>query len=294
MQVKLQIFLLAAAVVLAGCIGQPTTTGGGGTAGLIITSFSPELPEVEGGENVVFTMAVKNVGDVSVATSAAKIQILGLDDWAVPSGSPGKTVTIDTDLRRADPARGEEGEEFFKDTTLTAPQKDTTITYTPTVRVLYPYTTTSTILLKFATREVIKTDPNQQSTATIATTSGPFVVSVRGKLLTIKSGSNVEVPFQLEIQNVGGGRAFSGTGVDAASDEIDKIKVTPTGSGATITCDPSGADVRLIGGKSRVLSCRATFSTVPPATITATLDLELEYNYFIDTQTSVTLLKTSV
>ena len=291
---KPQIFLLTVAVVLAGCVGQPGGTAGGGTAGLILTSFSPEVPEVESGQSVSFTTIVKNVGDITVTSGNAKIDIIGLDDW-----TGDKTKTVDIDLRRADPSRQEEGGEFLHDFPLTAPTgKQVTLSYTPTARLSYFYETISTIQMKFVTRELTRTNPNEQSTATVTTTSGPFLVTVKGKLPIIQSGDNVKVSFQLEIQNVGGGKAFAGIGLEAASNEADLISITvPQIQGVTIpACTPisttNQSPPRLIGGKSRLLSCTLTFSKVPAAGFaTSNFDLNLAYNYLIDTQSSVTVLK---
>lgn len=273
-----QVFLLIAAVALAGCIGQPGGTVGSGTAGVIITSFSPEVPEVESGSKVLFFTTAKNVGDIEA--TGIDIRILGLDDW---TGTATKTITP---LKPADPQRGLEGEESLEDFELTAPTKQVGITYTPTARVTYKYESKPTIQFKFATREAIRGTP-QESTATVTQTGGPFVVTVRGKLPIISSDKR-EATVQLEIQNVGGGRATKGT----ASGDVDFITVSlDKQSGATFGCNPTGA-VRLVGGKSRLVSCKITFNSVPTAGVaTAILDLKLDYTYFVETQTSVTVLK---
>ena len=279
---KPQVFLLVAAIVLAGCVGQPGGGVVGGTAGVIITSFSPEVPEVDSGSGVIFLAGVKNVGDKQATN--VEIAISGLDDWQTKPTGPALFS-----LGPADPTRGLEGEERLEDLTGTAPSKDVGVTYTPTARVTYHYETKSTIQLKFATSEQIRGTP-AESTAKVTTTGGPFVITVRGKLPTVSSRSPTAT-FQLEIQNVGGGRAGGGSaGTDRTAASVDFIKVTaPTGCTAP---SDGGKGVRLIGGKSRLISCKITPSIQPAGFATATLDITLVYEYFVETQTSVTVLKT--
>ena len=278
MQVKnLQIVFVIAAVVLAGCVGQPGTVGSG-TAGVIITSFSPELPEIESGSKVLFLTTVKNVGDLEAKN--VKLEVLGLEEWT------GTTTKDISSLKPADPQRGLEGEESLQDFELTAPTKQVGVTYTPAVRVTYNYESRPTIQFAFPTREAVRGTP-QQSTATVTQTGGPFVVSVRGNLPIISSEKK-EATVQIEVQNVGGGRAAKGSGTA----DVDFIRLSiASQSGATFACTPTG-DVRLVGGKSRLISCKITFTNVPTAgTATATLDLKLEYAYFVETAASVTVLK---
>ncbi len=280
MQVKSRAFLLIAAVVLAGCVGQTTRTGGG-TAGVIITSFAPEIPEVESGADASFFTIVKNVGDTPT-TIASEIILLGLDDWT------GNKISEIGSLQPADPGRGLEGEEELAEFKLTAPKlKGVSLTYTPTARVMYNYQTKSTIQFSFATTELIRGEP-QQSTVQVTTTGGPFSIVLRGSLPVISS-TNPTAKVQLEIQNVGGGVA----GVSKNANDIDSInfditRKKPDGTG--FSCNPAIGNIRLIGGKSRILTCTITLS---PSSIsradfaTAVVDINLNYYYIVDTQTSV-------
>lgn len=272
---KPQVFLLIAAVVLAGCIGQPTGGVGGGTAGVIITSFSPEVPEVDSNSEVIFFTNVKNVGDFDV--SDVVINLFSLDDWTGSKTSPSFA------LKAADPVRGLEGEESLQEFKLTSPTKSVSVTYTPTARVTYAYRTKSTIQFSFATREQIR-GVQAESTAKVTTTGSPFLITVRGKLPVITSTA-AKATVQLEIQNVGGGRASDGT-------DIDNIQIGVTPSGASVSCTPTGK-VRLIGGKSRLITCTlSSFTNVPAAGFaTSILDVTLDYRYFVETSASVTVLK---
>ncbi len=281
------LLVVATVVILAGCVQQPAKVGG---AGIVITSFSPEVQEVESTSPVLFTASIQNVGDLA-NTNKINLEIFGLDDWAGD-----KAAAIDSPLQPADTARGVEGQTAIKDFSLTSPTKDVTVAYTPTLRVSYTYSTKSTIQLKFVTRELVRTNPQEQSTATVTTSGGLFIVSVKGKLSPIQSSTgNVNVPVQIELQNVGGGRAYPAGDPAAAkptSTSIDNIKVTITSTGATTTCIPTGENVRLVGGKSRIISCTLAFTSIQAAGLaTAVLDVALDYNYFVDTAASVTVLK---
>ena len=265
--------------MLAGCVGQPGGIVGGGTAGVIITSFSPEVPEVESGSEVNFFVTVKNIGDVD-NTGGLNLELLGLDDW---EGEKSKPIPV---LKAADPARGLEGEEQLFELKLTAPKgKEVSITYAPTARATFNYKTESNIQFRFATSEQIRGTP-AESTAKVTTTGGPFVITVRGKLPVISSTSP-KAKIQLEIQNVGGGRAITSTagGPDFIIFSIEKKK------GAEFGCTPKDK-FRLIGGKSRLITCTITALNPQPAGFaTATLDIKLAYGYFVETTTSVTVLK---
>ena len=279
-----QIFLLIVAVALAGCVGQPGGGTNSGTAGVIITSFSPEVPEVEGDTEVSFFTIIKNVGDAPTETPI--IQLFGLDDWTPINPSVTASLRIPS-LRPADPARNLEGEESIAEFKLKAPTlKGASLTYTPMARIIYNYETKSTIQFKFATTELVR-GGQQASTAQVTTTGGPFSIITRGSLPVI-SPANPKAIVQLEIQNVGGGTAVSNTPAGMVDSINIHTDIKPVGT--EFSCDPATANIRLIGGKSRLFKCTITLppSSIPRAGFaTAVAEISLKYYYIVGTQTSI-------
>lgn len=271
-------------VFLAGCVG---TKVGSGTQGVIITSFSPDTTTTETGINVTFTLVVENKGEQSATGVVA--QLFGLSpDWnqqaiTFPSSQ------IPTTLQGADVSGGMPGEMASGYVTVTPiASKATDTTYDANVRVAYTYRTISESLLRVATSDYVKsiTPPGGQSTQTFGiisskTTSGPLTVNVKTRTATIPPGTT-QVSLSFEIQNVGGGRTFDGTvTMTPAINNLDQIDW----SGA---CSGGG---KLVGAKSRIITCTITLPSFTNF-VEIPVKLQIDYNYFVDSSTSVTVLKT--
>mgnify|MGYP001618360510 FL=1 len=112
-----------------------------------------------------------------------------------------------------------------------------------------------------------------------------MVVTANMRVPTVPEGdSTVQVQFQ--IQNTGGGRAFT----SAEDDNTITIK------GAGADCGTgAGADktVRLAGGKSATVFCKFNVGSVTTF-VEKSFSIGLKYNYFIDSATQVTVLKKPV
>ena len=289
---KPQIFLLIAAVVLAGCIGQPGGGGTGGTAGLVITGFSPDSTIVGGfagsggaGTEVTFILEAKNVGERTAKSVQAKL--LGVSaDWSAPHST---YVNMDPfELFPADPQTGGEGQTATITFAPTSPKSTTTdIVYDIGVRVKYTYDTVGDGTFKVATPEYLRSitqagggQPAGFGISEFKSTGGPLVVTSNLRVPTVPKGTK-DVQIQFQIQNTGGGRAFSGG--DEANNEI----VIKEGG------DCSNKKVKLAGGKSATVFCKFTTGAVDTF-VEKAFSLTIDYNYFIDSVTQVTVLKKPV
>ncbi len=281
-------------VFLAGCTGTRVTSG---TQGVVITSFSPDVTTTETSAPVTFTLVIENKGEWKATNVIA--QLFGLSpDW---NQQTVKFPKLSTSLDGTDVSAGIPGQIETDDVSVTpTASKATDTTYDANVRVAYTYATVSESLLRVAKTDYVKsiTPPGGQPTQTFGIisskyTGGPLTVNVKTRTTTIPPTTNT-VTVTFEIQNVGGGRAFNVGGDiigNPASVELDKIKWTVSSTGTTsvpTTCSSSG---KLVGAKSKVITCTITLGTFTNF-VEIPVKLQIEYGYFVDSSTSVTVLKT--
>jgi len=306
MKLRREMMLLSviSIIFLAGCVRG----GGEGptAAGVIIKSFAPDVQSVDGGSDVVFSTDIQNIG-VKKANNV-KVLFFGLsNEWKTKDTTPQsftfKLDTSVTSLAGADPQAGLKGEETIIELTLKAPPgKGTDVTYDTSVRVFYDYATVSDTLLRFVSSQYAKTAPNaQRGVVSSASTSGPLLVTTTARTSTITSGTNFG-RIQFEIQNIGGGRVFTG-GLDTNNnpvslDSLTKIEVTgaKTCSGVSFDSDnvirltPEKTSLRLAGGKSKIVSCDVDLSNLVNFKDVG-LNVTISYSYFVDSATTVTVLR---
>ena len=294
---KIALLLVIGAIALAGCIKMPGEERGrfvtAGTSGVIIKSFSPDMPTVEGGMDVTFTLLVKNVGERKAENVRAVI--FGLSDEWKPQRMDVTSISPST-LNGADPALGFEGDDGILDFTTKAPAgKSVDTPYQATARVMYKYSTISENLIRLCTAEYLRSIsppgqplPRDFGILQSRSSAGPLRVNVKTKLPVIPPGTK-RVSVQFEVQNVGGGRTFGGkipeegTTGEIPSDQLDKVKIYYDTS--TISCSgvKSGEEFKLVGGKSRVLVCDVNVGDVPAGGyIDKFINFTLEYNYFVE------------
>ena len=294
---ELMLFSVISIVFLAGCTrGGVEPTG----AGVIITSFAPDVQSVDAGSSVSFIVNLKNIGGKTSA--AGRALFFGLsNDWAFPtSGNPG----IVPALAAADPSLGLSGEEAsidFVATIASTAAKNADVAYDASVRVIYGYSTTVDTLLRFVKSDFLRTAPNtpkgiQSSTAT----AGPLLVTAAARTPTLTSTATTG-RVQFEIQNIGPGRVVKeipSDGVVPATnlDIIKTIEITGVGDAGKCAGGPASSgkvtlqDQRLAGGKSKVISCDVAVPDLVSFKDIA-LKVTITYSYFVDSTTQVTVLK---
>lgn len=295
---ELMLLSVISIVFLAGCAGRGGEAPTG--AGVIITSFVPDVQSVDAGSTVSFIVNLKNVGGKT--SGVGKALFFGLsNDWTLDPATGLKNVPT---LAPADSSLGLPGEETsidFSATIAGTAAKNADVTYDASVRVMYGYTTTVDTLLRFVKSDFLRTAPNtpkgiQSSTAT----AGPLLVTAAARTPTLSAASTTG-RVQFEIQNIGPGRVITDVPTDGivpatSLDIIKTIEVTGVGGGGKCAGTPeSGGKVtlsnqRLAGGKSKVISCDIAVPDLVNFKDSA-LKVTLTYSYFVDSTTTITVLK---
>ncbi len=288
---ELMLFSVVSIIFLAGCARGPEGPTG---AGVIIQSFAPDVSTVDSGTPVSFILSVKNVGG-KPATNAHAV-LFGLSDkWtdAIMDPDKDKLESIATPLVAADPTTGLPGEEATKVWTVDkTPLSSTDITYDANVRVQYTYKTESTGFVRVVSSDYLRTNPDVQRGVTNSqTTAGPLVVNFFARSPVV-TDTNKAVRLQIEVQNVGGGKTFAGGAITPSqpvtTTMLNKIKIT-IGDSATCKVPIQNKDVLLIGGKSAIINCEKDVATTTFTDIT--FPVTIDYGYFVDSATQVTVLK---
>lgn len=253
---------------------------GPGNAGVVINNFLASPPTIEGGDEANFVLEVENKGGINA--ESIKYDIFGLGDsnsWS------GKSVTIngETELERADPTRNLRGEVTQHEWVSTSKEKNTDIRYPVTARVDYKYRTETNAVLILYSRDdpnIKNTGRTQSTISQVATTAGPLAVVPVGNIPLIGKNTD-DFRINFDISNTGGGRPYSGS----KDKDLDKIKIKTTG------CTLSGdSTVKLIQGK-RTISCKIDVKTSIEGPDTRTIELEIEYNYIVESKVDVQVLK---
>ncbi len=295
---ELMLFSVISIVFLAGCASAPEGPTG---AGVIVTSFAPDVQQTDPGSSVAFTAVIKNIGSKSATN--IKALIFGLSNEWTDADVTTAQVKSTSSLAAADAITGLPGEETSFDWTATFPTakgKNTDVTYDASVRIFYDYTTDSDILLRFVESSYLRTNPNvQKGVVSSQSSSGPLVVTAVARTPSVVAGVTTG-RVQFEIQNVGAGRVSSGVTVtgttDAEPSGLDLLKeINVTGAK---TCAGTAAvgvivplsNVRLAAGKSKVISCDVDISGIGNFKDVA-LKLTASYSYFVDSATQVTVLR---
>ncbi|MEM5797238.1 MAG: hypothetical protein QW813_01075 [Candidatus Aenigmatarchaeota archaeon] len=297
---ELMLFSVVSIVFLAGCARAPETPAG---AGVIITSFAPDVQSIDPGSIVTFTVNLKNVG--GMRSSTGKAILFGLsNEWKILPHADADLKSVPS-LAPADPSTGLSGEDVSIDFIATFPSsaaKKTDVSYDASVRVVYGYSTIADTLLRFVKADFLRTAPNTpKGIQSFSVTAGPLLVTASARTPTIP-GTSTTGRVQFEIQNIGPGRVVKDIPPEKViiSEELDVIKtITITGVGrdgncAGISADASGTvtltDQRLVGGKSKVISCDVVVGDFTNFKDVA-LNVKIDYAYFVDSTTRVTVLK---
>jgi len=292
--VRLQSIFLILAVVLSGCVGQPTAST---TAGVIIKGFAANPPEAEFGSLVFFTATIKNVGEQEATNVLVKL--IGLtDEWTKEAQgesriddqwrSGAKLAGAETDkLFPAIPARGfTEGEEVFKEWKAFPPQKDVELSYGVTARLEYNYQTVSESLIRIVSISYFRQTNNAGGLIDSKTSGGPFVVGVFPTSTVIGERSS-KMTLQIEVRNVGGGKASFNTAIDSVN--VNTFSRLVGDSSKNFKIDGCSKTVKLVDSKVGRIICEVTLPEPSPY-IDMPLVVKVDYKYFVDNTIQVKVL----
>ncbi len=293
---RLSIFLIFLIIAISGCVGQDGFTVST-KDGVAITDFSFEYSPVYAKENVGLRLEVQNVGG-SKAT-LKKIQVYGVDfgsddrDWGIRNDDAIKK--LNEELYQPDPDINLEGAKYYHEWRLKAPSEVLAETkYDFVARVEYDYTTTYTGIIRLVNEDYLQSlsDEDRQklygSGGIISSelTNGPIsVIPYSGRHFIVDDLSARNIKFKIE--NVGKGYTYlCPVGRDCVNDDpIANKSYVRIETRGDISCN---GEVKLSSGKSHVIDCTFTPSSVENK-VDKTFQIELEYSYYIDDFTSITV-----
>jgi len=282
-------------VFLSGCTDW-FAQAGGVSSGVILKSFSPDMPEIFSGDDVTFTLNVENVGGEAAANVRATLFGLGSDwsgaDWDGAANS-GILKTVTGTLERSEPELKIPGGTGDMQWDLVAPSGlKTDNTYVAGVRMKYDYKTTALANVKVYSNAYLKTIPDQADAImkssgidSFTLTQSPISVELAGLARpVIYKGTGQTATVTILITNVGQGYPYETSESDMT---VDVLGVTVNGD-ACNTAPPVTAKLPRSGAKA--ITC--TFN-VPSVTSYTTIPLEVKlgYTYFLDGSASIKVLK---
>ena len=299
------LLILAAVVVVSGCTGGQQGISYG--KGVIITGFESDVGSmsVESEDDVSLMVKVQNQGEVDAENVKAQIIGIDLDEWGTGfSWSDEKDFGT---LKAADPVTNTEGATKTAQWDLEAPElpKGTDFTYKPRVRVFYDYYTRASKPVTLVDVEELKRIIQQgnslpgQSTRSSA---GPFSVEIKTGDFVKTQDYDDPFPLNIFITNdlwesggsvIEGSSYFGGWGENLQYPV--KVSITlPEGMSLVSSegCSTSGEWVNLWKGKSKEITCEVRIDDPPEFRQEKLIQVELEYRYFIDATTTITVIGT--
>jgi len=284
--------LLVLVLLISGC----TTTTGGTGPGLAILSFEPDFSSVETGDDVRLQLRVQNQGGMQAENVEAELTGIDPSEWGVfirsqQLGSSGRMIPPRPDY-------GTEGETDTVTWDLQSPRLAGTLTqvYNPTVRVYYTYQTVAskpvTLVDEAELRRLIQTGRTLPTKAT-SYTAGPLSVNIiTGKYIKSTDEWGKSFPITIHIENTGSGAPGPKFQGFEREDYPVNVRIDlPNGLGTTSGCQ-TYQKIDLWKGRSYDLTCDIRITKAPRIAEERTIEVKLEYDYFIDATTSVTVTGT--
>ena len=280
---------------LEGIIGSKSTVT---SYGVVVNEFGPDFSELESGDKFDLYLEIENTGGAKAT-----------DVWAHLYDFDRKSEEFG-ELDPPDEEAGIPGE--VKDVTWEeiAPDNPEGVvyTYTPRVRLMYDYKTIATANLPLLTKTEYKRlkERNQLNIPPITTevSKGPVAVEISARApIVIEDFDEDTVDFRINIDLLGRGTVFnsshSNSDFNLNDDELDKVtlKITALGIEGAATdengnslCDAydTEKEIDMRKGKTYTYSCELNASNFA-ATKTIPVTVELDYGYFEDYSTTITV-----
>ena len=293
---SIALLALLSVVLLSGCIGQ-TGAVPGTAAGVIIKNFGPDISEVFSCDAVTFSISVENVGGADAKNVEARIFGLGTqwsgDNWDEVAD---RKITVAEFLEKNLPEYGQGG---WGDGTwdLLAPcGLSVDNEYSAGVRLTYEYGTSAMGNIRLYDNDYLKSNPEEAESImkasgleSFSATGGPLKISLAGVARPLVYRDHPDALNQASvtflIENVGQGKPYTDT---------DETNMQFTVVSATVNeiedCEFDNV-IRLPRTGQKSLTC--LFDMPDPDTYTTIpVEIEIEYNYFVDSSSSVRVLKT--
>ena len=280
--------LILAAVTVSGCTGGGG--GSGGTEGVVIEYFEPDISEIYSSEELMFTAGVKNIGEENADNVELRLFGLG-NDWTWVSE---KMQEISGSLEKSDASEGIEGGTGEAQWVVVSPSGlKVDNTYTANVRLSYDYKTTARANVKVYDTEYLKSISEEASDImrssgidTFTVTDAPITIELTGlSKPLIYRGSGQKSSVTVLISNIGDGKPYLDNENDL-SVYVDKITV----DGEVITT-VSNQDYRLPRSGRKSIPVEFELPEIESYT-TIPIEVDLTYRYFVDSSTNIVVLKT--
>jgi len=291
-------------VFVSACAGVPGLGGAGVAtgAGVIPLEFKFTPSKVVSGDKALLSLTVQNLG--SVEAKNVNVFLFGLPtDWR-EDGAPYRTFQTPFNLEPPRTDTKVPGEKNTLTWILTAPQylpQKIPFSYTASARICYPYKTTASGSIELLSEQEFVSLQREgrisEKPVAVKTTSAPLSIRIDStQPLLWRADKNVT--FRVTINNVGGGTVLSpsldcaifktGFSGQANITELNKLNFKIEGSG--FNCDITGGPLFLERGKSQSFSVRCPIGDMPVTPrLEKQIELTLDYNYYIDTSTTVTV-----
>ncbi len=287
--------LLVPLILLAGCQapgGGPTGDGGGAIpsvrAGVVIQKFYPEEKKVFSGDTVTLTLEVSNIGEEDATNVKAKLTPPGTD-WSIVSGKE----EIDLgNLEKSQPQYGIPGGFATYSWVLQVPEKESGVK-TAYVKINYHYKTRArakvvTYSFDYYKMKITKGEKiNESAIENLDVSLGPIEVTIKKpgeetqKLPFLFRTSGDTGTLVIYVSNVGGGYVY-------LHDESDrKVRVTAKVNGETCINNEE-KELPPISAKSFVCNFHLPQTD---SIIKVPIEIEVDYNYILEGQTSIPVTK---
>jgi len=298
---KLLLLLVPIVVVaISGCTGTSDSGATFGT-GIAILNWEPTFSSgLESGDSLQFRLRVQNQGEVTAVEVTPVITGIVPEDWGLPTSQfYGYGIGQSFDMMPPNRIQNTPGEIRQETYDARAPSLPfgVTQTFTPQIRVYYTYRTTASKLITLVNEQELKRlqDKGQTlSSKDTVSSAGPLKVTINaGKFLKSKDvGVSRAFPITVDIQNVGGG--VVSTMNQPEMDYVVDIAFQTTSGRLTLSgCQNQNTQggVTLWKGQSATVTCTATIGQVL-ATEEANIKVVLDYDYYVDASTAVTVTGT--
>lgn len=281
--------MLIFVLLASGC----TSSGGGTGPGVVILSFEPDFASVESRDDVRLIVRVQNQGGMEAENLEAELAGIDPAEWGVfirtkQLGSSGRMIP-------PRPQYGTEGETDMVTWDLKAPDLAGTLTqtYNPSVRVYYRYQTAATKPITLVNEDELrrliqmgKSLPTKEA----AYTAGPLAVNIiTGKYIKSTDEWGRTFPITIHIENTGSGAPSPKYRGFEKEDYPVNVRINLPGGLSTAGDCQTYQTVDLWKGKSYDLTCDLRITNAPHIAEERTIEVKLDYDYYVDATTSVTV-----
>ena len=300
------IIVLMAAVLIAGCAGQPGPVTAGD--GLAITSFTSDTESQMSNRTIRLFLEIENQGESVIDHNKTLLYLsgpigTGLLQWEMTEGA--RSMTIERDLKPYDPLKDIPAGKDSIRWAIKAPQMDPgqQKTDTFTARAYYDYETrVNGQIVAYSEAESVAAKQKGETleTSTFTATGGPISISVRSiPDPVVITGIDETVTLEITVENTGGGTLYENgmtadwiktTDPDLEYDDLNKVYMTIDAGALNANLQGTCTGTQeLIGGKPTALTCDIKVP-VPSTKTNYPIKISMTYGYYIDSPMQLTVV----